>query len=124
MSAARTAALGGVTTVRDLGDRDYLTLAMRDRSGLPTIVCAGPPLTTPGGHCHYLGGTTERGTDAVRRAVRAHAERGVDVIKVMASGGLLTPGTREAQSQFTSGELWAIVEPNHRPRTTNRSSVR
>ncbi len=102
LSAARTAALGGVTTVRDLGDRGYLTLAIRGISGLPTILCAGPPLTTPGGHCHFLGGVTERGTDAVRRAVRAHAERGVDVIKVMASGGLMTEGTRESQSQFTA----------------------
>jgi imidazolonepropionase-like amidohydrolase len=113
VSAARTAALGGVTTVRDLGDRGYLTLAMRGTSGLPTIVCAGPPLTTPGGHCHYLGGATERGTDAVRRAVRTHAERGVDVIKVMASGGLLTPGTREEQSQFTPDEMRAIVDEAH-----------
>lgn len=112
-SAARTAALGGVTTVRDLGDRGYLTLAMRGTSGLPTILCAGPPLTTPGGHCHYLGGETERGTDAVRRAVRTHAERGVDVIKVMASGGLMTPGTRQAESQFTLDELRAIVDETH-----------
>jgi hypothetical protein len=82
-------------------------------SGLPTIVCAGPPLTTSGGHCHYLGGATEQGTDAVRRTVHAHAERGVDVIKVMASGGLLTSGTREAQSQFTPSELWAIVDEAH-----------
>jgi imidazolonepropionase-like amidohydrolase len=112
-SAARTAVLGGVTTVRDLGDRGFLTLAMRGTPGLPTIVCAGPPLTTPGGHCHYLGGATERGAGAVRGAVRAHAERGVDVIKVMASGGLLTPGTRETESQFTPDELRAIVDEAH-----------
>jgi imidazolonepropionase-like amidohydrolase len=113
VSAARTAALGGVTTVRDLGDRAFLTLAMRGTPGLPTMVCSGPPLTTPGGHCYYLGGATERGTDAVRHAVRTHAERGVDVIKVMASGGLLTPGTRETERQFTPDELWAIVDEAH-----------
>jgi imidazolonepropionase-like amidohydrolase len=50
--AARTALRGGVTTVRDLGDRGYLSLALRGRPGLPTIVAAGPPITTPGGHCH------------------------------------------------------------------------
>ena len=50
----------------------------------------------------------------MRRAVLAHAERGVDVIKVMASGGLLTPGTRETQSQFTPDELRAIVDEAHR----------
>ena len=113
VAAARTAALGGVTTVRDLGDRGYLTLAMRGSPGLPTILCAGPPITTPGGHCHFLGGVTERGTDAVRRAVRARAERGVDVIKVMASGGLMTEGTRESQSQFTLDELSAIIDEAH-----------
>ncbi len=113
VSAARTAALGGVTTVRDLGDRRYLTLPVRGAPGLPTIVCAGPPITTPGGHCHFLGGETERGTDAVRRAVHTHASRGVDVIKVMASGGLLTPGTRESESQFSADELRAIVDEAH-----------
>jgi len=77
-------------------------------------LCAGPPITTPGGHCHFLGGVTQRGTDAVRRAVCAHAERGVDVIKVMASGGLMTEGTRESQSQFTPDELSAIIDEAHR----------
>jgi imidazolonepropionase-like amidohydrolase len=83
--AGRTAARAGVTTVRDLGDRCFLALDLRDRAepGLPTIVASGPPLTTPGGHCHYLGGES---TD-VRATIRAHAERGVDVIKIMASGG-------------------------------------
>ena len=46
----------------------------------------------------------------MRGAVRDHAERGVDVIKVMASGGLMTEGTKEAQSQFTVEELRAIVD--------------
>lgn len=54
--AGRAALRGGVTTVRDLGDRGYLSLELRGRPGLPTIVAAGPPITTPGGHCHYLGG--------------------------------------------------------------------
>lgn len=54
--AGQTALRGGVTTVRDLGDRGYLSLGLRGRAGLPTIVTAGPPITTPGGHCHFLGG--------------------------------------------------------------------
>ena len=54
---ARTAALrGGVTTLRDLGDRGYVTLALRGDPTLPTILAAGPPITAPGGHCWYLGG--------------------------------------------------------------------
>ena len=90
--AARRALRAGVTTVRDLGDRGYLTLDLRDRDPaggagpLPAIVAAGPPITTPGGHCHFLGGAAS-GERTLRAAVRERAERGVDVIKVMASGG-------------------------------------
>ena len=47
----RAHVVAGVTTVRDLGDRDYRTLAFRERPGLPRVVASGPPLTTPGGHC-------------------------------------------------------------------------
>jgi len=84
-AAARIALAGGVTAIRDLGDRDYLSLELRARPGLPTIVAAGPPITTPLGHCHFLGGQTADSPDGVRRAVREHAERGCDVIKVMAT---------------------------------------
>jgi len=115
--AARTALRGGVTTVRDLGDRDYLSLTLRHSAPadgpLPTIVAAGPPITTPGGHCHYLGGAT-RGVEGIRAAVREHAERGVDVIKIMASGGHLTPGTRPDLPQFGLAELRAAVAEAHR----------
>ena len=100
--AGQAALRGGVTTVRDLGDRDYLSLGLRGQPGLPTIVAAGPPVTTPGGHCHYLGGVAEPTEAGVRAAVREHAERGVDVIKIMASGGNLTPGTRQHLPQFTA----------------------
>jgi imidazolonepropionase-like amidohydrolase len=113
-AAAKTALAGGVTTVRDLGDRNYLSLQLRGTPGVPTIVAAGPPLTTSGGHCHYLGGVTEPGEAAVRLAVRQHVERGVDVIKIMASGGNLTPGTHPERSQFTLAALRAAVDEAHR----------
>jgi imidazolonepropionase-like amidohydrolase len=112
--AGQTALRGGVTTVRDLGDRDYLSLGLRGRPGLPTIVAAGPPLTTPGGHCHYLGGVAEPTEAGVRAAVREHVERGVDVIKIMASGGNLTPGTHQHLPQFTPEVLRAAVDEAHR----------
>ena len=48
--AGRAALRGGVTTVRDLGDRGYLSLGLRGQAGLPAIVAAGPPITTSGGH--------------------------------------------------------------------------
>jgi imidazolonepropionase-like amidohydrolase len=115
MSAAGRAALrGGITTVRDLGDRGYLSLGLRSARELPTIVAAGPPITTPAGHCHFLGGGTEPTPQALRAAVRERADRGVDIIKVMASGGTMTPGTRQEESQFTADLLRVVVEEAHR----------
>ncbi|WP_029137421.1 amidohydrolase family protein [Nakamurella lactea] len=112
--AGRNALRGGVTTVRDLGDRGYLALQLRGRPDLPTILAAGPPLTTPGGHCYYLGGVVEPTEPAIRRAVAEHADRGVDVVKVMASGGTLTPGTRQELAQFDAALLRAAVDEAHR----------
>ncbi|MEH1124905.1 amidohydrolase family protein [Micromonospora sp. CPCC 206061] len=130
-AAARTALAAGITTVRDLGDRDYLALRLREElagestSG-PQVLAAGPPITTPRGHCWYLGGEAA-GVDGVRAAVRAHAERGVDVIKVMASGGEMTPGTRPHLPQFGLDELRAAAEEAHRfglPATAHAHSGR
>jgi imidazolonepropionase-like amidohydrolase len=116
-SFARAAARGGVTTVRDLGDRGYLALGIRRAAAadptLPEILAAGPPITTPGGHCHFLGGEAA-GVDGVRAAVRAHAERGVDIIKIMASGGNTTPGSRPELPQYGLAELRAAVDEAHR----------
>jgi len=112
-SLARQAA-AGVTTVRDLGDRGYRTLAFRDRAerGVPRVVCAGPPLTVPGGHCHYLGGAVS-GEAEVVAAIGERVERGVDVVKVMASGGMLTPGTDIMGTQFSPDELALGVRLAH-----------
>jgi Amidohydrolase family len=112
--AGRAALRGGVTTIRDLGDRGYLSLELRGRTELPTIVAAGPPITTPGGHCHYLGGAVAPTIRDVRAAVREHAARGVDVIKIMASGGNLTPGSRQDLAQFPPEVLRVAVEEAHR----------
>ncbi|MEU4237557.1 amidohydrolase family protein [Actinoplanes sp. NPDC026619] len=98
----------GVTTVRDLGDIGDAVL----RAGLPNVIAAGVPLTTPGGHCWFLGGEV-RGAGAVRRAVRDRAARGAGVVKVMASGGVFTPGTDTAGTQFTDEELAAAVDEAH-----------
>ncbi|HEY7224705.1 MAG TPA: amidohydrolase family protein [Micromonosporaceae bacterium] len=117
IAAARTAARGGVTTVRDLGDRRYLSLGVKLAAAtdptLPDVLAAGPPITIPGGHCHFLGAEAS-GIDGLRRAVRDHVDRGVDIIKVMASGGNLTPGSRPHQPQYGVVELRAIVDEAHR----------
>ncbi len=112
--AGRTALTGGVTTVRDLGDRGYLSLGLRGEPGMPTLVAAGPPMTTPNGHCHFLGGAVRPGVEGVRAAVREHVDHGVDVIKIMASGGNLTPGSAQHLAQFTVEELRVAVEEAHR----------
>ncbi len=114
VQAGHAALRGGVTTVRDLGDRGYLSLGLRGRTDLPTILAAGPPITTPGGHCHYLGGAAAPTLAGVRAAVREHAMQGVDVIKIMASGGNLTPGSRQDLAQFPPEVLGAAVEEAHR----------
>ena len=104
----------GVTTVRDLGDRGYLSLRLRGREDQPTVVAAGPPVTSPGGHCHFLNGVAEPTEFGVRAAVREHVEHGVDVIKIMASGGTMTPGSRQERAQFDAGVLRAAVDEAHR----------
>jgi imidazolonepropionase-like amidohydrolase len=53
------------------------------------------------------------GIEALRRAVRERAERGADVVKIMASGGVLTPGTDLLACQFTLDEMRAVVEESH-----------
>ena len=105
----------GVTTVRDLGDFQWMVVERRDRPqrGQAHIVASGPPITSVGGHCWMMGGEVA-GIDALRAAVRERAERRVDVVKVMASGGNMTPGTDIAACQFTLDELRAVVDEAHR----------
>jgi len=109
-----TTAAAGVTTVRDLGDTRFRTLLHRDQreDGLPRILASGPPLTVPDGHCHYLGGVVDGG-DSIRAALAEHVERGVDVIKVMASGGMLTVGSDVSGVQFSAEDLKLVIELAH-----------
>nr|WSZ13597.1 amidohydrolase family protein [Streptomyces canus] len=105
----------GVTTVRDLGDRDALTVALRAsiESGTtagPRIVAATAPLTSRGGHCGFLGGEVTSDDD-IRTQIARNSAAGADLIKVMASGGALTPsGPRMWEPQFTLSQLRLIVD--------------
>jgi imidazolonepropionase-like amidohydrolase len=116
--AAHRALAVGITTIRDLGDRSYLSLTLRDwfLAGAevgPRIVASGPPITTRNGHCWFLGGEVD-GPDGVRQAVRERVARGVDVIKVMASGGNMTPTVGPHESQFGRAELGVALEEARR----------
>lgn len=130
---ARRMLATGITTARDLGDRGYLGVRLRDwyRAGLqarlggasdadalagelgPELVVAGPPVTITGGHCFFMGGEAD-GELEVRRGVRARVKAGVDVIKVMATGGHMTAGTNPLAPQYSVAELAAAVEEAHR----------
>jgi imidazolonepropionase-like amidohydrolase len=110
--SARRALRGGVTTLRDLGDRSYVTLTLRDDPTLPTILAAGPPITRAGGHCWFLGGICS-GEANLRAAVRERAERHCDVVKIMVTGGYLTPTFPMWQTQFGVDELRVVVEESH-----------
>jgi imidazolonepropionase-like amidohydrolase len=109
----------GITTARDLGGGGaHHELALRDcilrgEVAGPRLLCAGQPVTSPGGHCHFWGGEVE-GDDEARAFVRKQCADGVDWIKVMATGGVLTKGTRPGEAQFTRELLEAVCEEARR----------
>jgi imidazolonepropionase-like amidohydrolase len=113
--SARRALAAGITTIRDLGDRDYVTLPLRSRDDLPTLLCSGPPITAPEGHCWYLGGEVDpaSGQDALRAAVRERIGRGCDVVKIMVTGGFLTPTHPMWSPQFSLDDLRVMVDEAH-----------
>ncbi len=117
-SSARQLLHAGVTTVRDLGARAFLDIAVRDAIARgtedgPRLVTAGRPLTPAGGHCWFMGGECGSAGE-LRRMVRLHHLRGADLIKVMATGGFLTTGSAPWSAQFTAAELSAVTREAHR----------
>jgi len=105
----------GVTTVRDLGGRDYAELSVRDavRSGTipgPRVLCAGKGICITGGHGWQLIGREADGPDEVRKAVREQLRAGADVIKIFATGGVMTPGVDPNSAQLTLDEVAAAIE--------------
>ncbi|WP_033295358.1 amidohydrolase family protein [Amycolatopsis jejuensis] len=102
----------GVTAVRDLGDRNFATQDWRNREGLPKVATAGPPITIPGGHCWNMGGAVS-GVKQIRDAIAERVDRGVDVVKIMGSGGINTQGTDVYSCQFSDPDLRLIVDLAH-----------
>ena len=121
----------GFTTVRSLGSRGDAAFALRDAiaGGIvpgPRILVAGEAITPTGGHSdHTLGFRADLfalpgimqgiadGPDACRRATRAQVKRGADVVKLTATGGVLSPTAAGTEQQFFADELEAIVETAH-----------
>ena len=112
--SARQTLEAGVTTVRDVGSRDHsiFTLKRAIDKGLtpgPRIIGAGLAICMIGGHARFIGQEVD-GPEQVRKVVREQIEAGAEVIKVIASGGVLTPGTSPDQAQMTLEELRSAVE--------------
>lgn len=128
MYAHRTL-LAGFTTLRDLGSRGEPLYALRDairdnKIPGPRLLVSGPPITPTGGHGDIHGFRTEvmeilasptvcDGPDDCRRAVRNAVKMGADVIKVTATGGVLSNTSTGTGQQFTDEELKAIAETAH-----------
>jgi imidazolonepropionase-like amidohydrolase len=116
---AATTLAHGVTTVRDLGGRGDAAIQVgraveQGRLPGPRVLAAGRALTVTGGHGHSVGFAREvDGPDAVRRAVREEIKSGAAAIKVIATGGVLTPGIAADLTAFTPEELEAAVDEAH-----------
>jgi imidazolonepropionase-like amidohydrolase len=115
---ARLALEAGVTTIRDCGAASQIALeiAKAVEEGLiegPRVRAAGRVVTMTGGHGHFIGREAD-GPDEVRKAVRAEIKGGAHFIKVMATGGVLTPGVDPSQTTFQPEELRAAVEEAHK----------
>lgn len=103
----------GVTSVCDLGGVGDIVQRVRNavnRGELagPQISCAGRPITTPDGHLRSFG-LAARDNESLTELVKILVTDGVDVVKVVATGGASTPGTSLGLAQFTTNELSEIV---------------
>jgi imidazolonepropionase-like amidohydrolase len=108
----------GVTTVRDLGNPFSVAIAVRDaiERGLlrgPRIIAAGKLICMTGGHGWYVGIEAD-GPHEMRKAVRENLKAGADCIKVIATGGVLSPGVEVEHSQLELDELEVAVSEAHR----------
>jgi len=125
---ARRTLEAGFTTVRNVGAKDYADIALRDAINDgdvvgPRIVASGPAMGITGGHCdenllppafHFQGEGVADGVEAVQHRVREIIKYGADVIKICATGGVLSKGDDPNASQYTLEEMKAIVADAHR----------
>lgn len=125
---ARVTLEAGFTTIRNVGARGFTDVALRDaiNEGLvpgPRMLVSGPALSITGGHCdqnllpfewHATSEGAADGIEAVQHKVRENIKYGADVIKVCATGGVLSKGDDPRASQYTLEEMKAIVADAHR----------
>ena len=110
---------GGITSVRDLGCGGDLIFALRRRIEArelagPRIIAAGEALTRTGGHGAGWIAAECDGCDGVRTAVRRQLGNGADVLKVMATGGVMSLGTSPYLATYNLSELQTVVEEGRR----------
>jgi imidazolonepropionase-like amidohydrolase len=111
---AEAALRAGVTTVRDLGGWEGIDLGLKKaiNGGLilgPRMLVSGKVLCMTGGHAHFMGREVD-GPDEARKGAREQLKAGVDIIKLMATGGVMTPGIDPGSAQLTLEELRAAIE--------------
>jgi imidazolonepropionase-like amidohydrolase len=125
---ARTTLLAGFTTVRNVGADGYTDIALRDEIDNgdlpgPRMDASGPLIGITGGHCdnnllpyeyHATNDGIADGVEAVQHKVREIIKYGADVIKVCATGGVMSKGDDPQASQYSLEELKAIVADAHR----------
>jgi len=125
---ARLTLQAGFTTVRNVGAAGYSDVALRDAVNAsdvpgPRMLVSGPPLSITGGHCdnnmlpsefHAVADGVADGVAAVQHKVRENIKYGSDLIKVCATGGVLSLGDNPQHSQYTLEEMKAIVADAHR----------
>ena len=111
---ARRTIEAGITTVRDCGSTNFVDMSVRKavQQGLfpgPRMVLSGKIICMTGGHGWNVGHQAD-GPDGVRKAAREQLRAGADNVKMIATGGILTPGTEIGSAQLTLDELRAGVE--------------
>jgi len=125
---ARLTLQAGFTTVRNVGAEGYSDVALRDAINAgdvpgPRMLVSGPALGITGGHCdnnllpyeyHATGDGVADGVAAVQHKVRENIKYGSDLIKICATGGVLSKGDDPQASQYTLEEMKAIVADAHR----------
>ncbi len=125
---ARITLEAGITTVRNVGARGFSDVALRDAINAgdvpgPRMMVSGPALSITGGHCdndllpfeyHASSEGAADGIEAVQHKTREIIKYGADVIKICATGGVLSKGDDPNASQFTLEEMRAIVADAHR----------